>query len=139
MKKKDDLIDRFVALRISGKTFEEIAKELDVSKQTLITWSKGEEVKSTITFGKLMRLQSTLKAFELDREARVQKLAILAQKINSELEKRDFSDIPTDKLLKMATINEKRLSEVIPEITFKNEETFIDFLDRTYFTFNPVD
>jgi hypothetical protein len=80
-----------------------------VSKQSLINWSKEVETKETISLGRLMRLQSTLKTFELDREARVQRLAVLAQKINAELEKRGLSEIPTDKLLKMAVVNERRL------------------------------
>jgi DNA-binding XRE family transcriptional regulator len=35
-------------MRINGETFEFIAKELKVSKQTLINWSKEDEVKESL-------------------------------------------------------------------------------------------
>lgn len=139
MKKKEDFLEKFVEMRISGKTFAEIAEALDVSKQTLINWSKNDETKEAIIFGRAMKFQSVLKAFELDREARVQRLAVLAQKINAELEKRDFSEVPTDKLLKMAAISEKRLENVVPVNTFQNDQNAFDWIDKSSFTFNPAD
>lgn len=139
MKNKEDFLEKFVEMRISGKTFAEISEALDVSKQTLINWSKNEETKGAISFGRLMRFQSTLKTFELDREARVQRLAVLAQKINAELEKRDLSEIPTDKLLKMAEINERRLSDAIPVTTFQSDNPSFEWVDNSSFRFNPAD
>jgi hypothetical protein len=139
MKKKEDLLEKFVEMRISGKTFAEISEALEVSKQSLIGWSKEVETKETISMGKLMRLQSTLKIFELDREARVQRFAVLAQKINAELEKRDLSEIPTDKLLKMAVVNERRLDDALQIITFQDEQNVFDFGERRFFVFNPTD
>ena len=139
MKKKEDSLEKFVEMRISGKTFAEISEALGVSKQSLIGWSKNVETKETISMGKLMRLQSTLKIFELDREARVQRFATLAQKINAELEKRDLSEIPTDKLLKMAVVNEGRLDDALQIITFQDEQNVFDFGERRFFVFNPAD
>lgn len=139
MKKKEDSLEKFVEMRISGKTFAEISEALGVSKQSLIGWSKEVETKETISMGKLMRLQSTLKIFELDREARVQRFAVLAQKINAELEKRGLSEIPTDKLLKMAVVNERRLDDALQIITFQDEQNLFDIGERRFFVFNPAD
>lgn len=140
MKKKDELLERFVAMRISGKTFDEISRELEVSKQTLINWSKDEDAKDVISFGKLMRIQSTLKAFELDREARIQRLAILAQKINKELSNREFIDFETAKLLTLAVMIEKKLNDALPIVKFDNENQSFEWgVDKSSFTFNPND
>jgi len=139
MKKTEDSLEKFVEMRISGKTFAEISEALGVSKQSLIGWSKNVETKETISVGKLMRLQSTLKIFEMDREARVQRFATLAQKINAELEKRDLSEIPTDKLLKMAVVNERRLDDALQVITFETRPTVFDFGATRFLVFNPAD
>jgi len=52
---KDEKKEQFVELRIKEETFESIAKELEVSKQTLINWSKEYEINTTITTAKLMK------------------------------------------------------------------------------------
>lgn len=92
MKQKEK--ERFLELRISGKTFQEISEELKVSKQTLINWSKEEELKEAITTARLMKYQSILQVYKQNREAKVTYYASLNQKAQQELMKRDFSEIP---------------------------------------------
>jgi len=135
-------IDKFLEMRIEGETFDSIAKKLKVSKQTLINWSKEKNIKDTIQAGKLMKYQSILKSYQLNREAKIEKLAILSKRINEELAKRDLSDIPTEKLLKMAILQESRLDKSIPKQLFRDKSALYDqdYLDaEATFYFNPED
>ena len=46
MSKREKLLDQFVISRVAGLSFDEISKELQVSKQTLLNWAKIEEIKN---------------------------------------------------------------------------------------------
>lgn len=140
MSDKSELKEQFIELRIEGKTFKEIAIDLEVSKQTLINWSKEDGIKELIRFGQLGRLQTIIKENHLDRDSKIERFAGLAQKINAELDKRDFKDVPTDKLLKIAIMNEQRIKDALPVHTFITKGGFLidDDLDQT-FQYNPED
>jgi DNA-binding XRE family transcriptional regulator len=141
MSKKEQYLDRFIEMRIQGYTFEEIAKELDVSKQSLITWNKEEAAKESIKRGKLFKHQSVLKAFELNREAKINQLAKLAKRINEEIEKRDFSEIPTEKLFKLAVMNEKWLLDKVQSYKIVEGEgwNLTEVFKTKTHSFNPED
>ena len=102
-------ITDFIQMRIEGKSFDEIAKEMAIAKSTLIDWNKKADVKETIGEGKAFAINAVVKAFQFDRQARLKTLLQLSKKINDELQSRDLADIPTDKLLQMSIANENRL------------------------------
>jgi len=136
---KQDLRERFIQLRIKGETFERIAKELFVSKQTLINWSKEDDIKETIATARLMRYQSILEIHKQNREAKIEYFAELTNKLKQELEKRDFSKVPTEKLLKLILDSEDKLNELIPSQEFGGGYVDFTFENNPSFTFNPVE
>lgn len=93
---KQNLKEQFVELRIKDETFESIAKQLSVSKQTLINWSKEDEIKETITTAKLMKYQNILRIYELNRQAKIEYLAELSKKVKDEVIKKDFSKVSAE-------------------------------------------
>lgn len=139
MAKKEQHIEAFIKMRIEGKTFDEISKELNVSKQSLINWGKDEKVDETIRIARLAKYQTIIKTYELDRINKIQRFAGLSKRINEELSKRDLSEIPTDKLLKLSELNDRRLSKVVPAFNFKDDNSLFDFGESPSFYFNPED
>jgi hypothetical protein len=111
--KFDKQIEEFIQMRIEGKSFDEIATGLKTAKQTLIEWNKQVLVRETITTGKVIKINTTVKTFQFDLQNRLQTYLQLSKKINDELLQRDLTLINTDVLLKMSIANDSRVKELI--------------------------
>jgi transposase len=89
----------FIELRAKGNSYDAIAKELKVTKQTLIEWSKGlsQEI-DNIRQIEIEALRERLKLTELH------KLEIISnqlKEIETELSERDLTGIKTEKLIEL--------------------------------------
>ena len=106
--------EQFVQQRAEGYSFDRIAKEISVSKPTLMKWEG--ELKAEISEASFFRYMALAEEFQLVKRERIKRLAKLLRKVENELEKRTFTDIPDEKLLAIAlTVQEKiagELSEV---------------------------
>ena len=111
--KMEKNIEKFIELRIAGNSFDEIAKELQTSKQSLIEWNKKVEIRTAINEGKAFKINSLVKANNYNLEKRLITYLQLSKKINDELVNRDLSEIGTDTLLKMSISNDSRLKELV--------------------------
>ena len=121
-------ITDFIQLRIEGKSFDEIAKSLKVAKSTLIEWNKKAEVKNSINEDRAIAINTVIKAFNYDRQARLKALLQLSKKINDELQQRDLKEIATDKLLQMSISNDGRISKLTDKtIEIGNNPNIITF------------
>lgn len=106
-------ITDFIQMRIEGKSFDEIAKEMGIAKSTLIDWNKKADVRETINEGKAFAINAVVKAFQYNRQERLKAMLQLSKKINDELQSRDLADVPTDKLLQMSIANDGRIMKMI--------------------------
>lgn len=90
---------RFIELRAQGLSFDKISKELHVSKQSLIEWSKGlgEEIRNL----KAIELEALQEKYYLTKEKRIELFGEQLQAIKEELGRRNLSDVPTDKLIEL--------------------------------------
>jgi len=88
---------RFIELRASGWSYDKIARELGVSKVTLIQWSKGLE--HEIANLKAIELESLLEQYYLSRVKRIELLGEKLRALKNELETRDLKDVSTDRLV----------------------------------------
>ena len=88
-----------MVLRAKGKSFSSIAQELNVSKQTLINWAR--ELKGEIGNLESIEVEALREKCSLTTQKRLEFLGESLNKIKSELESRDLSEIPTDRLLTM--------------------------------------
>jgi len=84
-------------LRAQGKSLATIADTVGVRRQTVANWLKEhhEEVENL----KAMELDALREACWMTKQACIQRLSARHEKITAELEKRDFSDLSTEKLL----------------------------------------
>ena len=116
-----ELIDtkqRFIELRAKGWSFDKIAKETGKAKQTLIDWSK--ELQDEIGNRKALELEALYESYYLMRENRLQTFGAMLTKIKKEVESRDLSDVPTDKLLELLLKYNSQVKEEIVEPVFKS-------------------
>lgn len=91
--------ERFIELRAKGYSYDRIAKELGKAKQTLIDW--GRELQEEIANLKALELEALYEQYYLLKESRLKNFGEMLIKIKKELDTRDLSDVPTDKLLEL--------------------------------------
>lgn len=142
MAKKQQLIDKFLELRLQGKTYHQISQELGVSKTALIEWSKDEKISEKIEIERLARIQELTRKLQLYREARICRIGEMNNKMLEELEARDYSQVPTERLLQMVLKNLQYLESIIPPPkTFEDTNPFLSGLmtPPNKFTFDPMD
>ena len=89
--------NKFVALRARGLSFANIAKQLNISKPTLIRWSR--DLKEDIANLVEIEREELRKKYRLTMEHRLEMFTAELGKICAELQKRDLSDLSTNALL----------------------------------------
>jgi len=112
--------ERFIELRAKGWSFDKIAKETGKAKQTLIDWSK--ELQDEIGNRKALELEALYESYYLMRENRLQTFGAMLTKIKEEVERRDLSDVPTDKLLDLLLKYNSQVKEEIVEPIYKSSQ-----------------
>lgn len=122
---------RIIELRAQGKSYATIAKEADVAKQTAVDVCKKckEEI-------------ATLQALEIDElhetqrvtyRERITALSSLMQRIRTEIDSRDLTQVPTEKLIDLYLKQASALKDEIIEPSFKSsEEQARDRQEREY-------
>jgi len=115
-----ELKERFIELRAKGWSFDKIAKETGKAKQTLIDWSK--ELQDEIANRKALELEALYESYYLMRENRLQTFGAMLTKIKEEVESRDLSDVPTDKLLELLLKYNSQVKEEIVEPIYKSSQ-----------------
>ena len=92
--------DQFIELRAKGLTFADIAHQLNVSKPTLIEWSK--ELKTEIENSKALEMESLQEKYFASWKQRLEFTGDQFARLKEELESRDFSDMSTKELLEVS-------------------------------------
>lgn len=115
-----DIKERFIELRAKGWSFDKIAKEIGKAKQTLIDWSK--ELQDEIANRKALELDSLYESYYLLKENRLQSFGSMLSKIRQEIERRDLSDVPTDKLLDLFLKYQSQVKEELIEPAYKSSK-----------------
>jgi hypothetical protein len=109
--------ERFIELRAKGWSFDKIGKEIGKAKQTLIDWSK--ELQEEIANRKALELEALYEKYYLLKESRLQTFGGMLTKIKDEVERRDLSDVPTDKLLDLFLKYNSQVRDEVIEPNFK--------------------
>lgn len=112
----EKIVQRFIELRAEGRPFAGIATELNVSKPTLIAWSRKHQ----------FQIQN-LKAIELEALAarwlttvteRVNALGEQLQRIEGELAKRDTTELTTAQLYALARALRREIGQTTGSVQF---------------------
>jgi len=123
--KDNDVKHEFIKLRAQGVSFDKISNELQVSKQTLINWQS--EFIDEIANLKAIELESLYEQFYLQKKDRIERLGKLLDKIHNEIEKRDLTELETDKLISLyLKVFDKTKDELTP-VRFSTEDEISSF------------
>jgi len=133
--KDTDKQKKFIELRGKNWSFNRIAGEIKVSKSTLIKWDK--EFTYEIANINQMELEALYEEFKMTKEQRLEYLGKLQKKLIKELEKRDLTDVKTDKLLDMLLKTNDKL-ENLDTIFTARVKTEDEIADRKYRDANPL-
>ena len=91
---------KFMQLRVmQGKSYDTISKELKISKQTCINWSV--ELKNEIKNIQSAKYDALIEELEISHFNRLKLLGSIYKKIEKEIQNRIFTEVPTDKLVKL--------------------------------------
>ena len=96
-KGKTEIKQDFISLRAKGHTIRAIAKELNLSPQTVLNWEG--DMNEEISKLKAVQLESLYEQYHLTKKHRLKEISGQLTSIQKELSKRKFSDISTDRLL----------------------------------------
>lgn len=118
-KTNTDQQDQFIELRAKGLSYEDIAKEIGISKHTVGKWGKdlGIEVKNA----KALHLDSLYQRYVIAKEKRVEAFGRRLDKVLAELDTRNLKDVPTDRLFKIAFDLSDRLKEEAEPLELKEK------------------
>lgn len=94
---KNSLKAKFIKLRAQGFSYKKISKILKVGISTLANWNN--ELENDIARLKAFELESLQEQYHILREGRIKLLGGILEKTNKELAKRNFEDLPTEKLI----------------------------------------
>jgi hypothetical protein len=90
--------EKMIELRAAGKSIRTIADELCLSKTTVFSRLRrlSDEVENAVALAK----DRLLEQLKLDQVSVFEAKLNLYQKLQEQIEQRDFSDVPTDRLVK---------------------------------------
>lgn len=91
--------EQFIELRAQGLSYDSIAKQLNISKPTLL--KLGKECEVAISRLKYINYEALAEKYKLAKESRLKSFAELLERIDSAIEQKDLSTLPADKLIDM--------------------------------------
>ncbi|MFC1799481.1 hypothetical protein ACFL2Z_01015 [Candidatus Eisenbacteria bacterium] len=127
--------ERFIELRAEGWSFAKIAKELKVSKQTLITWSK--ELGLEIANLKAIEMEALQEKYYMTKARKMELLGERLMAVRTELEKRDLSDIRTERLMDLLMKYSEKLDREAEPFELRRESAIGEWDLRSFVTWKP--
>lgn len=88
---------RVIELRAEGQSFAKIAEALKISKQTAVDIVRDN--RDQVETLQAVEMEALFDAERVNLRGRVEQLSALQAKLREEIESRDLSEIPTDKLI----------------------------------------
>ena len=111
-------------LRAQGKSLTSIAETVGVRRQTVANWLNEhvEEVENL----KELALDELRETCMMTKQTRIERLSARLEQITAELETRDFSDVPTVKLVELELRTRAELAKEFAEPHIRSEQQLSD-------------
>lgn len=119
--------EKFVELRVQGKSFVSIADTLGVSKPTLIDWSR--ELQDEIRNLRTINEEAMRERYQATKEHQLRLLSLQMEKVTKELENRDLKDVSTLGLFSIFSKLQKELGECTASVKFEKESDLLNWND----------
>jgi hypothetical protein len=114
-----ETVRRFIELRADGWSFSKIAAELKVSKPTLIGWSRKHHFE--IHNLRVIETEALAEKLLAGRQQRWQALARDLGRVETELAKRDLSEVTTGRLLGLAAMLRREVGRETCTVRFLDD------------------
>lgn len=122
---------RIIQLRARGKSYATIAKEAEVAKQTAIDVCKRS--REEIANLQALEVEELHETQRVTYRERITALSSLMQRVREEIDRRDLTQVPTEKLIDLYLKQASALKDEIVEPSFKSsEEQARDRQEREY-------
>jgi len=112
----DNTVQRFIELRAKGWSFARLITELNVSKPTLIAWSRKHQF--TIQNLKAVELEALGDKWLAPVTDRVNGLGEKLIQVEAELAKRDLGDLTTPQLYRLARSLRRQIEHAVVHTGF---------------------
>ncbi len=99
MAKSQEIRDKFVVLRAQGLSLGKIVEQIDISKNTAISWNR--KLAAQVELLKEEGLAGLCAEFRVERADRIGRLVGQIDAIETELSGRDLSDVETAPLVRL--------------------------------------
>lgn len=127
--KYEDKVDRFIELRASGKSFKNISSELSIPYNDLLNLSKKYSYE--INNLKAIEIDDIANKYQISKSQRIEFIGSLISKLKIELNSRDLTDIPSEKLIDYLLKYSQLLGKELEPTTFKQINSGFDLADFT--------
>ena len=111
--------EQFVELRAQGVSFASIASRLNVSKGTLVAWSK--DLKDELGNMRQIQLEAMREKYRMGSERRMELFAKHLEAVECELATRPLNAVPTEHLFDMMMKLGHELNATDAPLTFKQK------------------
>jgi len=113
-------IEKFMELRAKGKSFNQIAQQLKVGKQTLIDWNK--EFKEEVANRKALEIEALQEKYFLTVQKSIEFYGSKIQRLENELKHRELLEVQTEKLFELLLKYRAALKDLSMEPIFLTEK-----------------
>ena len=109
-------VQRFIELRASGWTYARLMTELNVSKPTLVAWSRKHQFQ--ILNFKAIELEALQEKWLASVTDRVSRLGEQLRRVEAEIAKRDPADLTTAQLFNLARSLRRQIEQATGPVQF---------------------
>ena len=109
-------IQRFIEMRAQGWTYARLMTELNVSKPTLIAWSRKHQFE--IQNHKAIELEALREQWLASTAERVNHLGTQLQRVETELARRNLEDLNTPQLWSLARALRRQIEQATGPVQF---------------------
>jgi hypothetical protein len=114
--KDQEVVNRFIQLRAQGWTYARLMVELNVTKPTLIAWSRKYQFE--IQNLHAIELEALREKWLASTTDRVNALGEQLRRVQGELEKRDLSTLSTPQLMSAARNLQRQIEQATGPLQF---------------------
>lgn len=111
---------KIVELRAEGLSYAKIAQQLNVSKQTAVDVVRDNIDQVSTLQG--IEIEALFDAKQVNARGRIEQLSALQTKLREEIERRDLTDVPTDKLIALFLKTSESLKHEVFTPTIQSTE-----------------
>jgi predicted DNA-binding protein YlxM (UPF0122 family) len=112
-------MQQFIELRAENVSYAKIAKQLGVSKTTLIDWAKNCELE--IENRRAVTLEALNEQYKVGQQHRLEMWSEQLEAVRAELKERGLKDVPTVKLIELLDVLTTKLQGEAYNWRFKSK------------------